>query len=53
MKLKFFFDLLKKIKFSLSYIIEEIEDAWLLKMMKEVDRNEKVSYQEVIKKLNS
>jgi len=32
---------------------EEKEDMGLIMMMKEVDRNEKVSYEEVMKKLNS
>ena len=53
MKHKFFPDRPKRIKLVLSYIIGEIEDARLLKMMKEVDRNDKVSREEVLKKLAS
>jgi len=53
MKHKFFPDRSKKIRGTLNYIIGEIEDARLLKMMKAVDRNDKVSREEVMKKLNS
>ncbi len=53
MKRKFFPDRVKKIKRTLNYIIGEIEDARLLKMMKAVDRNDNVSREEVMKKLAS
>ena len=47
-------DLLEKMKISSKVITdEEKEDMGLLIMMKEVDRSEKVSYEEVMKKLNS
>jgi hypothetical protein len=47
-------DLLHKMNISSKVITEEEkEDMGLLLMMKEVDRNEKVSYEEVMKKLNS
>jgi len=47
-------DLLSKMNISSKIITEEEkEDIGLLAMMKEVDRNEKVSYEEVMKKLNS
>ncbi|HWZ05176.1 MAG TPA: hypothetical protein VNX40_16275 [Mucilaginibacter sp.] len=47
-------DLLAKMNISSKVITEEEkEDMGLLAMMKEVDRNEKVTYEEVMKKLNS
>jgi hypothetical protein len=47
-------DLLEKMNISSKVITdEEKEDLGLLMMMKETDRNEKVSREEVMKKLNS
>ena len=47
-------DLLEKMNISSKVISDEDkEDMGLLMMMKEVDRSEKVSYEEVMKKLNS
>jgi hypothetical protein len=47
-------DLLEKMNISLKVITdEEKEDLGLLMMMKEADRSEKVSREEVMKKLNS
>lgn len=47
-------DLLEKMNISSKIITdEEKEDLGLLMMMKETDRNEKVSRDEVIKKLNA
>ena len=47
-------DLLEKMNISLKVITdEEKEDMGLLMMMKEIDRGEKVSYEEMMKKLNS
>jgi hypothetical protein len=47
-------DLLKKMNISSKVISdEEKEDLGLLLMMKEADRDEKVSREEVMKKLNS
>ena len=47
-------ELLVKMNISSSVITdEEKEDLGLLMMMKEVDRNDKVSFEEVMKKLNS
>ena len=46
--------LLERMRISSKIITdEEKEDLGLLMMMKEVDRSEKVSYEEVMKKLNS
>jgi len=46
-------DLLNKMNISSSVITdEEKEDLGLLMMMKEVDRNDKVSRDEIMKKLN-
>lgn len=51
---KFITDLLQRMNISSKVITEdEKEDFGLLMMMKEVDRNEKVSREEVMKKLNS
>ena len=51
---KIIHDLLAKMNISSKIITEEEkEDLGLLLMMKEADRNDKVSYEEVIKKLNS
>ncbi|MDB4902468.1 MAG: hypothetical protein JWQ63_1749 [Mucilaginibacter sp.] len=51
---KFTTDLLQRMNISSKVITEdEKEDFGLLMMMKEVDRNEKVSREEVMKKLNS
>lgn len=53
-EVKLITDLLAKMNISSKVITEEEqEDMGLLAMMKEVDRNEKVSYEEVMKKLNS
>lgn len=47
-------ELLKRMNISSKVITdEEKEDMGLLMMMKETDRNEKVSREEVMKKLNS
>jgi hypothetical protein len=47
-------ELLEKMNISSKVITdEEKEDMGLLMMMKEVDRNDKVSREEVMKKLNS
>jgi len=47
-------DLLEKMNITAKVITdEEKEDMGLLMMMKEVDRSDKVSYEEVMKKLNS
>jgi hypothetical protein len=47
-------ELLKRMNISSKVITdEEKEDMGLLMMMKEADRNEKVSREEVMKKLNS
>jgi hypothetical protein len=47
-------DLLHKMNIQLRIITEEDkEDLGLLSMMKEVDRTDKVSYEEVMRKLNS
>jgi hypothetical protein len=51
---KFITDLLQRMNISSKVITEdEKEDFGLLMMMKEVNRNEKVSREEVMKKLNS
>jgi len=51
---KFIADLLQRMNISSKIITEEEkEDIGLLMMMKEADRNEKVSREEVMKKLNS
>jgi hypothetical protein len=51
---KFITDLLEKMKISSKIITEEEkEDMGLLMMMKEVDRNEIVSRDEIMKKLKS
>lgn len=51
---KFITDLLAKMNIASKVITEEEkEDMGLLAMMKEVDRSDKVSYEEVIKKLSS
>jgi hypothetical protein len=51
---KFIADLLQRMNISSKIITEEEkEDMGLLTMMKEADRNEKVSREEVMKKLNS
>ena len=47
-------DLLEKMNISLRVITEEEkEDLGLLMMMEETDRSEKVSFEDVMKKLNS
>jgi hypothetical protein len=51
---KFITDLLQRMNISSKVITEgEKEDIGLLMMMKEADRNDKVSREEVMKKLNS
>ncbi|HEY2583001.1 MAG TPA: hypothetical protein VGI43_14395 [Mucilaginibacter sp.] len=53
-EVKFITDLLNRMNISSKIITEEEkEDMGLLVMMKEVDRSEKVSREEVMKKLNS
>jgi hypothetical protein len=53
-EVKLITDLLGKMNIASKVITEEEkEDMGLIMMMKEVDRNEKVSYEEVMKKLNS
>jgi predicted nucleic acid-binding protein len=47
-------DLLERMKISSKIITdEEKEDIGLLMMMKEVDRNDKVSREDIMRKLNS
>ncbi len=52
MKFESFIKLFKIITYPFQYLIEEIEDMLLLKMMRQTDRNKTVSFEEVMKKLN-
>jgi 7-cyano-7-deazaguanine synthase in queuosine biosynthesis len=53
-EMKFISDLLKKLGVSTRVLdVEEIEDFGMAALMKDVDRNKKVSRETVMRKLNS